>query len=296
MIPLPPHLTLAEGPAARPPVALFHGFLESPAMWQALPPRLWAGRDAVALPLPGHAPWLCSGAALEDLLRDDAFLDSYAALLERLRPGEPWRLVGHSTGAMVALALARRAPHLVSDICAVAPLFSGRVAGRGMQGALARLPILGPMGFRWMMARWLARPDGFRRGVAGVTRRPGARLEMFDGVRADLVAADPAQIYRFGQWIGAKDMTADLHALDRPVHAIICDRDPVVVPQHQLALISAARGASATVLRSGHLPMLETPAAFARVFLAWRNRHGAAAVDPGFAQRHSDRRFEAVAI
>ncbi|WP_172330571.1 alpha/beta fold hydrolase [Mangrovicoccus sp. HB161399] len=276
-----PHIQLSATPGRHAPVALLHGFLESAALWQALPPRLWEGRMAVALPLPGHAPWKGSDADLEMALEGDAFLDGYAELLERLRPGEPWRLVGHSTGAMAALALARRAPHLVSDICAVAPLFSGAVAGRGLQGALVRLPGIGRISFRWLVSRWLADPAGFRAGVRQVTARPDPRLELFDGVRADLAASRPGQLYRFGSWIGGQDMAADLHALDRPVHAIICDRDPVVRPRHQLQLISSAPKASAAVLKSGHLPMLETPLAFERAFLAWRDRHGAAARDPG---------------
>ncbi len=125
-----PHVPLSGTPGRRAPVALLHGFLESPALWQAMPARFWDGQEVVALPLPGHAPW--------------------------------------------------RGSH------------------------------------------------------------------------------------------------ADLHALGRPVHAIICDRDPVVRPRHQLQLISSAPKASAAVLKSGHLPMLETPLAFERAFLAWRDRHGAA--------------------
>lgn len=257
---------LTDAPEAT-PMALFHGFIESPALWRALPNSLWDGHDAVSLPLPGHVPM--SGDALETMLAGDAFLDAYAETLERLRPGETWRLVGHSTGALVALALAERAPHLVRDVCAVAPLFAGRVCGRNLQGTLVKLPVVGPIGFRWLISRWLADPQWFTDGVRGVTAVTGADLSGLEQMRRDLAICNPDHLYRFGVWVGGQDMSGKLADIDRPIHAMICADDPVIIPTHQLELIATVPRASAILMGSGHLPMLERPQDFARAFTAW---------------------------
>lgn len=262
-------------------MALFHGFLESTAIWRACPDRMWAGHHAIALPLPGHGPWC-------DRLDGDTFIDDYARLLECLRPGKRWRLVGHSTGAMVALALAHRAPHLVSDLCAVAPLFSGAVCGRNWQGAVARLPIVGQISFAWLIDRWLADRKAFLDGVRTVTATPKARLSKLADMRDDLRECSPAAMYKFGTWIGAQDLSGRLSEIEHPIHAMICAKDPVVDPHHQLALIAKAPRASAILLESGHLPMVERAGLFADAFASWRNHRSAAPVSP---QRESAPRF-----
>ncbi|MCA8880968.1 MAG: alpha/beta hydrolase [Rhodobacteraceae bacterium] len=268
----PPLVTIADGPSTAAPIVLLHGFLESPSLWRDLPPRLWADRHVVSLPLPGHAPWRTTRTGLAALLEDDAFLDCYAEALSRHRPGTRWRLVGHSTGAMVALALARRHPNLVDVVCAVAPLLSGSVCARGLQGAVVRLPMVGLVTFRWLVGRWLADAESFAAGLRTVTGGPTAPLPRLEGMQAELAQTDLECLYRFGCWIGTRDMEAHLATLRHPVLAMVCDHDPVIDPRHQLRLIRAAPLASAVVLRSGHLPMFETPRAFARVFAAWRDR------------------------
>lgn len=268
MLPLSALARNADGP----PMALFHGFLESPAIWGACDAGLWSDHDTYAMPLPGHGPWPETAPELETLLNADAFIDAYAERLERARPGKQWRLVGHSTGALVALALARRAPELVADICTIAPMFTGAACGRNLQGAIVRLPVVGALTFRWLIERWLGDHRTFMTGVQTVADGMLDPSVDLSRMRQELAASQPNLLYRFGHWIGEQDMAGSLSDVDRPIHAMICSEDRVVDPQHQLALIKSTPRASAVLLKSGHLPMFERPRDFTNAFTAWRNQ------------------------
>ncbi len=100
---MPQQLQWDPGRPARGRVVLLHGMTSQAATWWRIGPALAArGWQAVALDLPGHGamPRLARPLDLDTLVEGVA---------ERL-PGPVDLLVGHSLGAIVALALAGRQP------------------------------------------------------------------------------------------------------------------------------------------------------------------------------------------
>jgi pimeloyl-ACP methyl ester carboxylesterase len=256
---------------AGPPVALIHGLLGSNAMWKAEGlVALFAPHEAVALPLPGHHPWSLPPGTVADLLRGDRLVDAYAGTLRRTFDGRPVRLVGHSTGALVALEIARRHPELVAGVCVVGALQSGRLLGsRSLARELACLPVAGAWAFRAALRLWLRNARTFRAGLRSVM---GAGLpggEMPIEVMHDLRRSDPLSLHAMALWLREWAGLAEPDRVDAPVFSVICAGDPVVHPAQQLALARALRRVRTVVLSSGHLPMVEQPAAFCDALGRW---------------------------
>jgi pimeloyl-ACP methyl ester carboxylesterase len=253
------------------PVAFLHGLFATNAMWRT--PGLGAlvsRRPAVALPLPGHHPWHLPPADLAGLLRDDRLATAYAEALRRTFGGRPVRLVGHSTGALVALEIARLHPDLVAGVCIVGALRSGRLPGcRSLVRELACLPALGPAAFRLMLGAWLATPRTFSAGLRSAMASAGPLEAIPGAVLHDLRQSDPRSLHAMALWLRRWPGLAAPDTVDAPVFSVICAGDPVVHPMQQLALARALRRGRAVVLPSGHLPMIEQPAAFCDALGRW---------------------------
>ncbi|MDT8857547.1 alpha/beta fold hydrolase [Paracoccaceae bacterium Fryx2] len=83
------------------PILLLHGLFDDGRGWRDLPQRLARAGHPVLVPdLPGHG---ASEARADDL---DSATAALAALLDRVAPDGPLRLVGHSLGAVLATRLA----------------------------------------------------------------------------------------------------------------------------------------------------------------------------------------------
>ncbi len=253
------------------PVAFIHGLLATNAMWRT--PGLDAlvsHRPAVALPLPGHHPWHLSPADLAFLLQGDRLAEAYAAALRESFDGRPLRLVGHSTGALVALEVARLHPELVAGVCVVGALRDGRRLGsRSLVRELACLPGVGGTAFRLMLRAWLASPRTFRAGLRSAMAAAGPAAAMPLAMLDDLRRSDPRTLRAVALWLRRGPGLAEPGRVDVPVFNVICAGDPVVHPTQQLALAQALRRGRAVVLPSGHLPMIEQPAAFCDALGRW---------------------------
>lgn len=240
------------------PLVLIHGLATTRVIWRRALPLLRPGRRVVLLDVPGFG---CSPAAGPgfDL---GAVAARIADALARAHAGPPYDLVGHSMGGAVALALAARAPQDAGRVVLVAP------AGFAPVGATpARL-------FGALAPHAIA----LRRAAAPLARTgPGRRLLMTPGtvdaaalpaaeVRALLAASRGAT--RTAQalaTVAAADLRPVLAGLTAPVGVIWGDRDRIVPPGGIDTVLALRPGAPvATIARTGHIPMVERPAAFAR--------------------------------
>jgi pimeloyl-ACP methyl ester carboxylesterase len=98
--------------ASLPPVVFLHGFLESPAIWQAFIGDHFADYHVLTPALPGYGPAEAASAASASL---DAAAESVRAELAAAGVGHAV-LVGHSMGGYVALAYAEKYPGLVAGL------------------------------------------------------------------------------------------------------------------------------------------------------------------------------------
>jgi len=229
-------------------VVLVHGAGMDHTVW-ALQGRHLAfhGWNALAVDLPGHG----RSRELPPLTSIEAIADWLAALIADVGPA-PATLIGHSMGALAALATTARHPE--------------RVAALGLVGAAARMPVHpellalaaahDPKAVE-LMCDWAFGP----RGLIGGNPHPGGWLQGSAGallrngnaavLSGDLAACDA---YAEGSMHAA--------AVQCPAVVVIGAADRMTSPKagQQLAgLIPGARTAS--IEGAGHMMMVEHPEA-----------------------------------
>lgn len=236
------------------PLVLIHGLAASRAIWHHVAPSL-PGR-VIALDVPGFGQSEAVGAGfdLEDVSR---------AIWDGLPTDEPVTLVGHSMGGAIAIAAAGRRPERVARLVLCAPAGLRPIP----PGASAALGAAGELSFalRRRVVDIAATPLG-RRMLLGASTAAGDAVGEED-VRRMVLASDGAT--RIGaalQAVTAVDLRDDLAALPIPVGFLWGAHDRVIPP----AAVEAAREARPEaplefVPGTGHVPMIERPAAFSAV-------------------------------
>ncbi|WEK61746.1 MAG: alpha/beta hydrolase [Candidatus Microbacterium colombiense] len=196
---------------------------------------------------------------------DRADIDEQVAAL-RADLAESFVLVGHSLGAIVAMALALAAPERVAGLCLVStnakePTDLQRDGWRSWLAQLdAGVParelqqsILNPL-----------------LGAEVVDRRPdlvARTLQMGDDTGAELLRA------QLEMQLTRTDLLGRLHELRMPV-LIVSGLDDVICPPHfHTEIASEVAGARLVSLDAGHLLPLERPWEFGELVRAWCAQH-----------------------
>ena len=252
------------GPPGAPTVVLLHGFMASGGLnWFRTFDALSREFHVVAPDLRGHARGIRSRRHMR--LADCA--DDVAALVGELGTGKVIA-AGYSMGGPVAQLLWRRHPDTVAGLvlCATAPEFSvgsqrvtdaylASLAGLSrMVGHLAAVPAAGGNLLRKVRAD---RPAGFLEWAADEMRRHDVRM-LTEAARS---------ITRFD----SRDWLRDV---DVPTSVLRTNRDRLVDPARQTALVTSIRGAQLVEHDDGHLACgrstFATPLLDACRDVAWR--------------------------
>ena len=233
-----------DGPPAAPLIVFLHGAGMDHSVW-ALQARALAyhGFRVLAVDLPGHGasqgPPLVSVAALADWT---------AALISAA--GGRAALVGHSMGALIALATAARHP--------------ASVAALALVGVGVRMPVHPDL----LAAAKAGRRDAVDMvslwGLGGPATRggsPSPGLWMLGGVSrllerapAGVLHADLAACNAYGE------AEADAARIDCPTLLLLGERDAMTPLKSGRALGEKIAGARTHVLAgAGHMPMIEKP-------------------------------------
>jgi pimeloyl-ACP methyl ester carboxylesterase len=233
-----------DSAASAPLVVFLHGAGMDHSVW-ALPARAlaYAGYRVLAVDLPGHGasegPPLTSVAALADWT---------AALIEAA--GGPAALVGHSMGALIALATAARHPEGVSRIALV--------------GVGVRMPVhpdllaaakADDQDAVDMVSLW---------GLGGPATRggsPSPGLWMLGGVSRLLERAPEGALYADLAACNAySEAQADAALVRCPALLLLGEGDQMTPLKSGRALAEKIAGATTRVLAgAGHMPMIEKP-------------------------------------
>lgn len=92
------------------PILLLHGFLENSTMWTDYTKTLSSSRQVILIDLPGHGK--TENLASHSM---DKMAEAVLSVLDFLKI-EKLKIIGHSMGGYVALALADQRPEIIEDI------------------------------------------------------------------------------------------------------------------------------------------------------------------------------------
>jgi pimeloyl-ACP methyl ester carboxylesterase len=201
------------------------------------------GWNALAIDLPGHG---CS-RALPPAGSIEAIADG---LLDALGGTQPLHLVGHSMGALAALAAAARHPDRVASLCLL-----GSAARLPVHPALLALAAAHDSKAVELMCDWAFGP----RGQVGGNPHPGGWLQ--GSARALLRRGDPAALGADLAACNAYASGAEHAALvGCPTLLVMAALDHMTPPKAARALAAAVPGArTVTIPGAGHMMMSEAP-------------------------------------
>lgn len=236
-----------------PPVIFANSLGTDLRLWDAVLPLL-PGIRAICFDKRGHG---LSDVGLEEGI--DGFADDAAALIEAVAGG-PVVFVGLSIGGMIGQALAARRPDLVRAL-----VLSNTAAKMGTAEAwAARIAAVQAGGITSItdavMERWFA---------------PAFRATPALGPWRNMLTRTDAAGYCSGcTAIAAADLSATTRALRLPVLAIAGDQDGASPPDIVRETAEMIPGAAFHVIPgAGHLPCVETPAAWAALVAPFLTEH-----------------------
>jgi pimeloyl-ACP methyl ester carboxylesterase len=211
---LNPHTTGA-------PIILLHSILASPRQWLQDP--VFRQREGCyALSLPGHYPGSFSPQFRNEQLTPELIARLLNAVIRQISD-QPVTLVGFSTGAFAALAIAAHMPALVRRVVSI----SGFVQGRwgGTLGKLQRLA----------------------RG------RMLSQITFYACVRAYNRQLDPRAMLAYCQVLPDADIQELLPQITAPTLVLAGERDTIVSPEQSRLIAQAIPEAKLVIIpRAGH--------------------------------------------
>ena len=231
--------------------AFFHGFLGDPEVWTGI-----AGPDDVVIVLPGHgaprASITVDGAEIIDASTlHESWYANIAAIGEVVQKCD--MAVGYSLGARVALALLAtgRVPRAI--LISVNPGLPDeeKIARRDTDAAWARRFRTQPLPD--VLDAWEAQP------LFATQARVSASL--LEARRARRLMHDPEQLARSLETMGLAEMPDYRSAITEDNCELVVGADDA----KYVALAKVLPAPMAVIPASGHDPLLEQPAALARV-------------------------------
>lgn len=237
---------------------MLHGFTGHPASWEPVVAGVASPGLVVAPFLPGHdreAPRVDQGGFEE-------VVDALAAALGAHHPG-PWRLVGYSLGARVALGLLVRAPGLWADavLIGVNPgLEDGRSRQERVDEDARRAGTLRERGIGSFVEEWEHLPL--------FASQVGLPAETAAAQRARRLAHDAEGLARCLEVLGLgamPDWWPALPGIRVPVRVVAGERDERFAPLGARAAALLPSGELTIVPGVGHNVVLEAPGAVSQL-------------------------------
>lgn len=250
---------------ARPRLVALHGGGTDHRLWAPVRDRLSARFDLVTPDLPGHGG---EPAPAEATVEGMA-----AALAPRLRgvvEGEPYLLLGHSLGAMVAMALAS------TDLPPPRRLILADPFLRPSTGL--------DRSARMLALQWGARVLGPRQAArVGVERTGLAALPPGDPLRASMEHAHAWPMHVMLRALRRFDGRRHLARVACPTLLLMAGGNPATDGEGERMARHLARARIEIMPRVGHLQMRDDPAGFAAAVLRFAAEDEAAweDLDPG---------------
>lgn len=264
----------SQNETGKPAWILLHGFTFTTASWEALLPMLGKARDTVAYDqIPyglSEKPDYSGSAQGPNPFTLEADVEHLLALMDRLGR-ERAVLVGNSSGAVIALEAARRAPERIAGVVLINPMVG--LDRPTLPQWLAELPQMERLSL--LAARWLGESTAllYRSYYDEDAITPEREALMLR--QTEIAGWDRA----WGQLIhrslsDALAVRGPLEAIETPVQILIGTEDEVIDPAVSRRVAERLPHAERTEIEAcGHVPQEECPEEVAAALEAWRDRH-----------------------
>ncbi|WP_078531009.1 alpha/beta fold hydrolase [Streptomyces sp. PsTaAH-124] len=247
-----------DGPRDAPALLLVHGSASSTRSWDRLVPLLTGSHRVIRIDLLGHGR-SAKPADRAYAVPDQA--DQAGAALDRLGV-EHAVVVGHSSGGVIATALAEQRPDLVTALALVN-------TGPSLDAFIApRTPAIEP-------SQWPPTDEQLRRFARTGFSREGYEIppELLDDVRRMTHHSLTATMRATRHYLEQRALPARLAALAKPV-LVVFGEDDRRWRSSSAADYRAVPGADVVLLPGlGHSPILEDPPRTATALLAFTTIH-----------------------
>lgn len=232
------------------PLVLVHGWSMDAGFWANIRPAL--NRDAALF-----VPDLGGVGARGGLPTSELTIHAQAASLARLIGSQgrgPVTLLGHSMGAMIALAVAQRHPEVVERLIVVSPPVTGPISVYRDLRFIA-LPLIREVSLRLMKL-------GLVRRIAAT--RFSYRIPL-PHTLLDVAGSTPSGVIRATALsLLATDLAPALGEIRVPTLVIHGEKDAVITPTQPLILKARVPNVELDVFADvGHCPSIEAPGRFA---------------------------------
>lgn len=258
----PPDFCARPGPL----IVFLHGITLTAGFWpRTMPPDILRTRWVCAS-LPAHPPSQVPADFAPDQVSAGLLTDITEQVAARFGDARGVVVVGHSTGALAALAFAARRPERCAGVVSVCGF--ARPDWGGLPGLLMGLA-KAPTGLGFALALKAAVLTDAATGLAVASAAADRRAAFAAGaplaaaLRDDLRHADRRALRALFRGVAAIDVTGELAAIRCPVHVLSGAADRVVSVSAAREIEAAVTGASWTRFQGvGHMPMLEAPEVF----------------------------------
>lgn len=246
-----------DGRAGAPAIVLIHGWTASIHWWDRITPLLMRRYHVVRVDLLGHG----GSAKPKQGYSMEEQADRVAAALERLGVRSAL-IAGHSTGGEVAIALAARHPKLTRALAVVDTEPDERFVDPDFLARLSLVPVVG------QALKRLATDSAIRDGIGQAFEKGYDVPDVFVSDFKKLTYTAYKKTYdESGDYVDDGHLARDLRSVRVPRLIIFGRDDRLVTPAAEAAAYyrQQFKVPVQLVAGAGHSPMVEQPAATARL-------------------------------
>ncbi len=259
------------------PAILIHGIMSSVGFWPEEGHIFHDQFHWYSLSLPGHYPAVFPEGFRHEDLTAETIARVLVAAIRQLVGDQPVLLLGHSTGAFAALAIAVYEPEMVRGVISVGGFAQGK------WGGLLKL------------LQWQARMGAFGEAMFRMNVQSGVLHPRIAYLLSSLYATDKQAYFNYPnmyrsmeeQFVYSKhldtvamahyfkqmpdiDISDWLPHIQAPTLVITGDHDPIVSPmQSELIANKVANGELVIVAGAGHMVMMERATIYTQIVNEW---------------------------
>lgn len=259
------------------PAVLIHGIMSSVGFWPEEGHIFHDQFHWFSLSLPGHYPAVFPDGFRHEDLTPERIARVLEMAIRQLVGEQPVLLLGHSTGAFAALAIAAYAPEMVRGVISVGGFVHGKWNGLlKLLQAQARMGSVGEAMFGMNVKSGLLHPriayylsSFYAADKQAYFKYPN----LYQSIREQFVYSkhlDTQAMAHYFNRMPEIDITDWLPLIQAPTLVITGDHDPIVPPTQSAFIASKVKdGELVIVAGAGHMVMLERPEEYSQTINQW---------------------------